>query len=457
MSHNRKISKEDILKQISEAKWDKEVMTCAIAAKIEKRTKKGNPFQCFVLERKDPEEGEDELISFLTQLKKNIENVRDGTRFQLAIKTGEHWTACDMLIKKGCPEIFILDAANTQSALAHLDEALNKIFPGMKTYCYVPDQIIDPTDPREVRDRLIQFDNTSCSFFTLDHIFHLSKVNVFQYLHEAKLKGLRSIPNYFKVNPENCPPQLAFLFRNTQSWTVIDSLPNHLKTQVVNKKGQTLLQSILSHSQEVKKDDKPTKKLNKSANYKREKFSQSVVDFIADKNDKELNHIIQNRTGAHLFKLAEKKESKFEVKDAKTPFSFFGKSSYSESQQLHDAKIDEIIDNLVLVRNNLLQALDFINQFSTDKKIDSLSDAATKLRDILVINEKMSSNPNFPDSNTVMINEILKLLSSKKQVSAQCDKASEIIQFLIMNNVKAEEDISKNKGVDIIRGLRILR
>lgn len=228
-------SKHTLLDKLKQKIWDADVVTAIIAAKRLKRAKKGSPLNCFVLTRND-NELEDELYEFLYTLKTNIKSIANNTRFQLAIQTGVHWTACDMMIKDGQPFLFILDAAMVGDAIKSIDKAFTHVFPNIRTYVYIPDDIARPgKDP--FLTRRIQFDTENCATFALDHIFHLAITNVFEILENAKLKASPMSPNYFKISPANCPIELAFIFRNTQSFTVLMSLADPLKNQIINTKG----------------------------------------------------------------------------------------------------------------------------------------------------------------------------------------------------------------------------
>ena len=70
MQKPEEIHATSVLKQLEQDKWSKEVMVYAVAAKKESRAQKGVPFNCFVLERKDPGDGDDELLTFTNKLKR---------------------------------------------------------------------------------------------------------------------------------------------------------------------------------------------------------------------------------------------------------------------------------------------------------------------------------------------------------------------------------------------------
>jgi hypothetical protein len=118
-----------IVEQLREAKWSKEVMAYAVAAKREARAAKGQPFNCFVLALSDPVARKDEFTPFLTKLKENIGQFDNKTRFQLAILTGDHWTACDVQVEKGNIKLFVLDAVGNEDVIGKITRTTQKTFP----------------------------------------------------------------------------------------------------------------------------------------------------------------------------------------------------------------------------------------------------------------------------------------------------------------------------------------
>lgn len=101
--------------EASSLAWGPEVVTLAIAAKKERRNKRGEPFNCFVVTRPTAElkthdtaeliKKGDELVEFLHILKDNIArgHFAGTTQFQVAVydySTG-HWTPLDFSITNG--------------------------------------------------------------------------------------------------------------------------------------------------------------------------------------------------------------------------------------------------------------------------------------------------------------------------------------------------------------------
>ncbi|MEO8963237.1 MAG: hypothetical protein ABI370_00990 [Gammaproteobacteria bacterium] len=293
--------------QVNDKLWGKECVTLALAAKKSALSKIGIPFNYVVLDR-GAEEKEDELIHFLTTLRSQVHLV-NGMRFQLAIKSGVHWTACDIQIENQMPLLFILDAANVIEAYKNIDIAFNKFFSKTKTYVYFPDYIVSSQEAKSdteakiqmvEKPRQLQFDQVSCAFCTIDHLSTLATLDLFNILRSAGLKGTKSNPDtYFKINPDNCPEELACLFATTQSLDVLQSFPLGLKHRVITSRfdGFGLFSLNAIKGEDRVESGGKIKKSNKTIESIREKEKQDVKKVLTDYSDSEINGILSHRNG----------------------------------------------------------------------------------------------------------------------------------------------------------------
>jgi hypothetical protein len=277
------------MNELNENIWSPEVMALAIAAKKKARSEKNEVFNCFVLDR---EAWEDELLKFISYLKDSLTSLPDKTRLQLAVRQGVHWTAFDIQVVDGNLNIFCLDAIGNSSAEDATYEFL-KNFPQAKIYFYKSDLFFDIIR-YEFRQRAIQYDNFSCSRFTLDHLFHLSRIDLFTIFEKQNLEKIGPIS---VVSTENLTGPLASIFRNTQSWAVLNSLPSEMQNQVINKKGQPLLESARAHSKMI-----GGKLLNQSIEYKKGVFIKKITQFASKLSPLEIKNIQEKRQGFDYLK-----------------------------------------------------------------------------------------------------------------------------------------------------------
>ncbi len=292
--------------------WDVNAMAAVIAAKKESRNVKGQVMNCFVL-KTDHAKNDDELIKFLDNVKANIGNL-EGQRFQLACQSGDHWFPVDMQIKNGKVQAIIMEAGFSPCT----GSTLNKIkarFDDAEVYTFLPD---DVKIAGRNKTRMLQADNNSCSRFTLEHLFHMQTRDMFA-IFEANKQAFAPPPrpapgvpfnqiprdqirisdehDYYQVTPANMPKEAAFLFRDTQSLSIVGSLSDDIKNHVVNKKGETLQESVSRHTEQVDMGEGKMLSLNKAVAHFREKKVEETVRFLEKKSEKEVAKILSTRDG----------------------------------------------------------------------------------------------------------------------------------------------------------------
>jgi hypothetical protein len=146
----------------------------------------------------------------------------------------QHWSALDILITSDKMQVFYLDGAGDSKNYKHIVPILSSM-PNVELTCC---------------EEKLQHDTESCSIFALDHVFHMSKIPNLHAIIDAGKKAdtENSLPNVCVFNPINLPPSLV---RNAQSLRFITNYkaahPEEAK-EVLNKKGQTLMDYVLAHS-----------------------------------------------------------------------------------------------------------------------------------------------------------------------------------------------------------------
>lgn len=277
-----------VLSGLNEGIWSQETVNAVIAAKAGKRATKGLTLNCYSLDinaRADEDEkfNKAHLNAFANSIYERAQTLADGEtfRFQVAVKVNNvHWTAVDMEVANNSVKMLNLDAMGDESGISAAEEMFHQLadkYPNSDDadaadnfkYSYLKLKLIDGTHDKT---QGVQYDNNSCSRFTLDHLFHLSNMDTFQALeNDQAFKKYKlydegrthRIVQSFDSN--TMPREFAFLYRNTQSKTSFASLPDELKQQVINKKGQTLAQSEAAHTQTVQIEGKD--KLSNQAIY----------------------------------------------------------------------------------------------------------------------------------------------------------------------------------------------
>lgn len=258
--------------------WDVDDMTMAVAAKEIKRNSKNKSFNVFVVDH--PITGKSEFSSLLNSIKTNQNNIPDGARFQIAVKTVDHWSMIDVERTTQGFNFFVLDDSNDLAKIQIVDALKIKFYNNSKIWQY-DHPIKDNTKPyTHTNLKYLQNDEHSCSRFVLDHIFHLSQIDVFKKLNLAKCQ--KNSQGIYVVNQNNLPTKMASIYRNVQSYTLLSSLPQRLRSFVFNKKGQTVETAARSGEKQQEfvatNGQKVQSKINVSVENKKQSFITSVQD-----------------------------------------------------------------------------------------------------------------------------------------------------------------------------------
>lgn len=279
--------------------WNVDTMALVIQAQKEKLSAKGREMTCLVV--KTNCKGKDEFLELLENLKENISEY-EGIRFQLACEEyynddHGHWFPMDIQIKNGCLHLIITDSIFNPQSTECIAKTTFSIFKDAIIYAYAPDQVL--IDSKKQR-RDIQKDKESCTRFTAKNIFRLQTRNLFdifeQHQNTFKLTfGPDGKSNWYSINPENVPKEFAFFFKNSQSLSIIGTLNDDLKNHIINKKGETLLESIARHTEVISTVAKPIKK-NMAIQHFKSKLVTQLDTFLSQKTENEVSDIIHNRT-----------------------------------------------------------------------------------------------------------------------------------------------------------------
>lgn len=280
-------------------------------AKVESRFNKGRPFNAFMLHQKSVEENE--LIQFLEIIKESLNKFTEKTRLHLAILTSyldkdtqeyieknkiktpeeiRHWTSVDIFIDNGKIKTFVLDAANAIN-LVGIKNLFKTTFPHGEHYSFQMDSIRHPKDPSREKFRTIQSDDENCRTFTLEHLRQLSQIDSTQLY--AELKQISTEDG--RLLPKNLVYGLSLnrVFRATQSWVTLNSLPAVLST--VLKGNDTLFDFAEKHS-ELKYGTKQ----NIAILNKKYKHFQTEVDYYNKLTNDMSTLILEHRKGSAFIK-----------------------------------------------------------------------------------------------------------------------------------------------------------
>lgn len=294
------LSKQDVLTDLDAVRWTTETMAVAVAGKKEKRNQRGQAFHMYVLDRQhypssddsaeEEQESVDELDVFLRELKKNIDNnePEPGTRFQVLVSNQDHWTPYDITVGENKRLTIVgVDAAQDMRGGRNLDQ-MKEAFPDADVYYFKADTFFDEEKGME-RERFMQFDDDSCGQFALDYAFHFQNVDMVSVIPAAKSREIAGIN---MISPNDFPKELAVVFRDTQSWKVLDTISEELSDTVINKKQETMKGSARRHS--VTLDGKM---VNKAIDHKRKRFSTNTLNLLRNITTENLVDIIDNRQG----------------------------------------------------------------------------------------------------------------------------------------------------------------
>lgn len=280
--------------------WSQHEVNVIIAEKTAKRAAKGLKSYCYSLDlaarldKPDEQYNEDNLDVFAKAMFERASCLNPGEtiRLQLAVLVNEiHWTAVDLQVSQDGVQLLNIDAFGDElgiRAAETLFYTLAEQYPnysqesGCFKFIWLKHGSIANTD----KVQGIQYDRNSCSVFTLDHLFHIANIDTFSMLaeHDAEFKTY-SFDNHLRsFNSSNMPNDFAFLYRNTQSKTAFESLPNDLKEQMINIKGQTLAQSEEVHTETITVYGN-TKSHNQAIHHKKQGFIRDANRFFARERD----------------------------------------------------------------------------------------------------------------------------------------------------------------------------
>ncbi|THF58095.1 hypothetical protein [Pseudothauera rhizosphaerae] len=272
--------------------WNRDQMTVALYAKMVARKESGGaPIRAFVAEFDPGNPKGCELGKILDGIKSSLESggLKEGQRFQIAVQNGAHWTAIDAKIIDGKPHFFVMDAA--QQSTANLSGALREAFPECTIYEF---------NDREVGQ--IQFDDNSCSRFTLDQLSVMSRdETLFERLAQgAKEGGFRNLEpgqggGLLMVPAKELP---AGTLRMLQSHTMLDKLDDETKDRIASpKKGMTEFQQALGSTVV---DFERGKIMNTMVDTKKESYTEKSLDFLDRLTLEQFNKIVTARSGEGL-------------------------------------------------------------------------------------------------------------------------------------------------------------
>ena len=288
------ISKEEVLESLQKEIWSPLAVNAVIAEKVEKRAQKGQSLQMYSLEIQPRNEQEvyntDNIDSFVNNLYLQACSSENPIRIQLIVRTSNvHWTAMDIEASRLGIKCINIDAVADPSSIGakEIFDRLVKKYedPNQSRFYFLRDSVL-PSDPTKKQG--IQYDESSCSIFALDTLFHLANLDVFTIIENRELEVLNKT-NAFKIpllspnerffNANNIPPEFAFVYRGTQSKESFASLPSSLHQQEVNKKGDTLLFAEDKHTEEIQYKGKPRAR-NQAIVYKRDGFIKDVKEHL---------------------------------------------------------------------------------------------------------------------------------------------------------------------------------
>lgn len=298
----------DLVSEKDTVEWlPEEISTASLFfAKAESRYGKSRQFNGFVLHQKSPEENE--FIQFLEHIRENISEFSGKVRLQVAILTSyidefeqklfletkrtvpsatSHWTALDIFINHGQIKTFVLDAANSYGHNG-IHSRLKEVFPEGVHYIFRADSIPNPKKPGKEKFRTIQSADKGCRIFTIGHLKQLSQIEsekLYAELKQISVQGAIFPKNFvygFDVNR---------IFRFTQSWVILSSLPAILLTPIKNHK--TVGDWADDHS-ELNEDGV---KQNRGIINKKIKYTENEIKYYNGLTEEMQSVLLEQRTG----------------------------------------------------------------------------------------------------------------------------------------------------------------
>jgi|GEM_PF-2757902 len=277
---------DEIRESLAAQIWSQVAVDAVIAAKAEKRALKGETLNVYSLDLA-PRSGyredcnQENLDAFVSNLLEKVLSENRTIRIQLAVQTSTHWTAIDLEISPSAIKLLNIDAAGEMFAAEIVALLYAKLIeryadPTQSRFYYL---IHDLIDNEKVQG--IQYDSESCSRFALDTLFHLSHLESFRSLeaHEPHLEEVPYKSTERILNASNMPPEFAFIYKNTQSTTSLNSLPERLRSQTINSKNQTLNAAANTHTKQVKIKGR-LKQANAAIDHKKIGYVEDVEHFL---------------------------------------------------------------------------------------------------------------------------------------------------------------------------------
>ncbi|KTD20489.1 Dot/Icm T4SS effector [Legionella israelensis] len=244
-------SKQETISNLEDELWDVETVTAVAEARKAKREMKGDSMNLFILKVDHPE-SDNELAAFINELKNKITDIPNGTRIQLAVQSGEHWYPVDIEINNQNLSVLIPEAGFSPST-ANATSLILDAFPKADIYRFYPET---ETHLGRQRTYMIQADGESCSKYALQQLFSLNKNKDLhhQLMQNQGLFEIESLypkaenpKQHYKFSFSNCSPELAVIFKATQSTSAFERLSDSIKKEPVNTKGETLQEYFRRH------------------------------------------------------------------------------------------------------------------------------------------------------------------------------------------------------------------
>lgn len=485
-------SKEAIIEGLNSDLWDLEGVTTAIETRKVERALKGETMNIFALKVDHPV-NDNELILFIDTLKEHIDELAPGTRIQLAVQSGEHWFPIDIEVREeGNLSILIPEAGFSPSTFNAMYSFLN-LFPKAEIYRFYPES---KTIEGIERQYMIQADGSSCSRFALQQLYSLQhNADLHERLRASQpfLKKELIDPHrgdelsHYAITFSNSPPELAAIFKSTQSVSAL-KLPGDavLKTEI-NKKGETLEEFSRRHA---KTHPKTGRSQNLAIMNFKEKEIKKVSAFLKKLEDSSLEEILRDekRMGLDFLKKVEHREkrgiSEFETKDftiteekeernvflqkinklLREEHKFLGSVEKKEMDSKRLEKVTQLKENLETLRREFMET-SYSKGKSLSQSYGQLVKKLLKLDDQI---KKLDPEILRSSESNLLLGDIRKMIDSSKSLAPTFFKrVSHKLSYLhasplqreavkVLSNLKKEQiDDRLKKQIDSIRG-RIL-
>ncbi|WP_058534176.1 YopJ family acetyltransferase [Legionella saoudiensis] len=353
--------KEQIKANLKTDLWDLETVTAVVEAVKKEKNQKGVTMNMFTL-KTDAENGDNEFKIFMDTLAANIHLIPDGTRIQLMVQSLEHWYPVDLQISGGNVSV-IIPEAGFSSATANATVVIMNAFPNAEVYRFYPD--IKTVDGKQ-RGVMIQADGESCSRFGLQQLFALQRLpSIHQQLQQeqGQLKtedinpGAKNPYRHYKLSFKDTPPEIASIFRSTQSLSALAGLDQEMKDAVVNKKGETLEQ----YNQRFTRLNPETNRMQNMAimDFK-EKYADKTTAYLSKAKSEQLEGSLDFATRGGI---------DFLTKGAKY------QDRYTEKQE---ARASSSVIKAKTARNDVCQQVNALCHEATDALNHYVTDPAAK-------------------------------------------------------------------------------